>query len=420
MKTAVNVADRIKQQLPPELATFLQEAGETADHLGQRLYLVGGVVRDLLLHRTNVDLDLVAEGDAIKLAEELARLRKGRVIAHSRFNTAKVQWGKWTVDTACARAEGYEKPGALPNIQPCDIQSDLIRRDFTVNAMAVYLVPARYGELIDVYGGQADLAAKQIRILHDNTFRDDATRIWRAARYEQRLDFKIEPHTLGLIKRDVAYLETITGDRIRHELELCLEEDKPEKALLRAGELGVLARIHPPLRADDWLARRLARARGMLQPYCPPAELYLAFLVYRLTPAELAELAKSLNFSRPVVRDLEDTLALQEELPGLREPDLPPSRIYHALRRFSHSAILANLLATDMPLVRQRIELYLEKLSHVQPALTGEELKEMGLAAGPGIKKTLELLREAHLDGKVKTREEELELIRRSGDYPSP
>src|ERR1035437_202704 len=126
--TGVNLRDRIKRQLPVELVDFLHLAGEVAGHLNQQLYLVGGVVRDLLLERQNLDLDLVAEGDAIKLAEELAKLKKGKVIAHSRFNTAKIRWDKWSVDVAAARNESYDKPGALPKVQSSDIQSDLVRR----------------------------------------------------------------------------------------------------------------------------------------------------------------------------------------------------------------------------------------------------------------------------------------------------
>jgi tRNA nucleotidyltransferase (CCA-adding enzyme) len=413
MIRTLNLADHIRKQLPDELVAFLHLAGETAARMKQDLYLVGGVVRDLLLNRTNLDLDLVAEGDAIKLAEELAKLRNGRVIAHSRFNTAKIRWDKWSVDIACARSEGYEKPGALPAVQPCDIRNDLIRRDFTINAMAICLVPPDYGGLIDLYKGQEDLEKELIRVLHDNSFQDDATRIWRAVRYEQRLEFQIEPHTLELLRRDIAFLDTISGDRIRHELELCLEEERPEKALLRATELGLLSRMCSSLEAGDWLARRFARARGMLQPYSPPRELYLAFLVYRLSREALESLDSYLNFPRTTSEVLLDTLKLKDELPGLATPQVSLSRIYHSLHPYSQTAILANLLATDSVLIKQRIEQYLNQLRHVQTALTGEDLIQLGISPGRRIKEMLEVILEARMDGKVTSREQELELVKK-------
>jgi tRNA nucleotidyltransferase (CCA-adding enzyme) len=408
-----NLGKQIKEQLPAELVEFTQSAGDTAARMGQKLYVVGGVVRDLLLERKNLDLDLVSEGDAIKLAQELAKLKRGRVIAHTRFNTAKIKWDKWSVDIATTRAESYEKSGSLPAVQ-CggSIENDLVRRDFSINAMAVHLDPPRYGELIDLYRGREDLEKGHIRVLHDYSFRDDATRIWRAVRYEQRLDFKIERHTLDLLKRDVIYLDAISGDRIRHELELVLEEERPEKALLRADELGLLARMCPAMEANDWLAKLFVKARGMTQPYCPPAELYLAFLVYRLTPPALKDWMTYLKFPRIVAQTLLETLDLKKELSCLADPQMAPSRIYRCLHQYNQVAILANLMASGRPLVRRRVELYLNKLRHIQPALTGDELIDMGMAAGPRVKVALELLREARLDGKVSTREDELKLIK--------
>lgn len=412
MKKVGNLADKLDKQLPAELTSFMRLAGNTAVGMGQDLYLVGGVVRDLLLQRTNIDLDLVAEGDAIKLAEELARLKEGKVIAHSRFNTAKIKWAKWSVDIACARSEGYEKPGALPSVQPCDILSDLNRRDFTINALAVHLDPLHYGDLFDLYAGLTDLERRYIRVLHENSFKDDATRIWRAIRYEQRLDFRIESHTLESLRRDISYLDTVSGDRIRHELELCLEEERPERVLLRAGELGILARICLPLKADEWLAKRISRARGRLEPYSAPRDLYLAFLAYRLSPDALEKLVSCLKFSRTISQTLKDTLKLKDELPGLGAPEIKPSRIYRCLHQYSQVAILANLMASDSHLVSERIELYMNHLRHVQTSLTGADLKEMKIASGQQIKAILDNLREARLDGLVTTREQELEFIK--------
>jgi tRNA nucleotidyltransferase (CCA-adding enzyme) len=411
----INLKDRIQRQLPSELFEFLQMAGSNAARLGQRLFLVGGVVRDLLLNRPNLDLDLVVEGNAVQLAEDLAKLEKGRVIARSRFNTAKISWKRWTVDIAAARAESYEQPGALPSIQSsCDIHKDLIRRDFSINAMAVYLDPLHFGELIDLYEGQTDLKKGFIRILHDQSFKDDATRIWRAVRYEQRLDFKIEKHTLEQIERDLHYLETISGDRIRNELELCLEEEKPEKCLRRADGLGILTKIQPCLKFGEKSTKLFARARGTLEPFSTPKEFELALLVYSLTDVQLAGFTAYLKIPKATARILQETLLLKENLPSLDQKDLTNGAVYKMLHRFHQTAILVNLLVATSDTVKKHIELYLEKLQHLRTALSGEDLLEMGVAAGPQVKKSLELLIEARLDGLVKTREEEIEFVKKS------
>ena len=199
-------------------------AGELAQKRGQKLYLVGGVVRDLLLGRENFDLDLVVEGDAIALAQELAEARQCKLVTHQRFGTAKLTWDGGSADLATARSETYAKACALPTVNPSTIRDDLLRRDFTINAMAVALTPDLYGQLLDLYGGLSDLEGKLVRVLHGKSFIDDATRIWRAIRYEQRLSFHLESETLELVKRDAGYLKKVSGDRIRHELELILKE----------------------------------------------------------------------------------------------------------------------------------------------------------------------------------------------------
>ncbi|GAH88117.1 unnamed protein product, partial [marine sediment metagenome] len=229
MPEITNLADKIEKHLPAELADFMHVAGKAAASQGQNLYLVGGVVRDLLLEKPNLDLDLVVEGDAIELAQQLAQTKQAKVTTHPQFHTAKLQWDKWSIDLATARSETYAKPGALPTVKPSSIEHDLSRRDFTINAMAVHLSPSRYGELIDIHRGREDLEHKLIHILHEKSFIDDATRIWRGLRYEQRLDFQLEKNTLKLLKQNIPMLDTISGDRIRYELECILQEERPEK-----------------------------------------------------------------------------------------------------------------------------------------------------------------------------------------------
>ena len=412
MPKIVNLASKIEKQLPIELVEFLESAGLIAAKQGWSLYLVGGVVRDLILGRSNFDIDMVVEGDAIALGKLLAEMTGGKITTHPRFGTAKLTWDKWTIDIVTARSETYARPGALPTAKPGILAADLFRRDFTINAMAVELISGRWGQLIDLYGGQQDLKQKQIRILHKGSFTDDATRIWRAIRYEQRLDFNIEANTLRLLKRDIPQLDTISGDRIRHEMELVLKEPAPEKVLSLADKLGALAKINPDLKCNDWLTEKFQAARQLSEPQLPLVTLYLALLTYSLTGREIADLISYLHLPQALGETLRDSIILKTKLKLLSKPELRPSRIYAILNGYSVTAVTANTLATDSAVVRHNIQLFLTKLRYVKPVTTGEDLKKRGIPAGPRMKEILQRLLEARLDGKVTSGKEEEELAR--------
>ncbi|MBN1176751.1 MAG: CCA tRNA nucleotidyltransferase [Dehalococcoidales bacterium] len=408
----VNLNEEMQEQLPADLLDFIKQAGEAAQKRQQRLYLVGGVVRDLLLERRIVDLDIVVEGDTIKLAREMARRYKAKITVHTRFSTANLLWGKRGVDFTTARAETYEKPGALPTVKPGTITDDLARRDFSVNAMAIELNPPHFGELIDPHGGRRDLKRQAIRVLHDDSFIDDATRIWRAVRYEQRLGFRIIQATVRLLKRDIDYLSTVSGDRIRHELELVLEEEEPENAIKRAGKLGVLNRLHPSLKGDDWLAETFVLARERCIPDEPHPHLYLALLAYRLTATETEQLIKYLRLTKATAQLLRETSAINEKTKELSAPGLAPSSVYNLLHGYGLMALTANSLGSASPTAAEHIDLYLNVLRHINPALSGDDLIKLGVPQGPKIKVVLQTLRAARLDGRIDSKEEEVEMVR--------
>ena len=411
-----NIKEIVETRLPSELVEFLRSSGRAAAKMGHKLYLVGGVVRDLLLERSNTDLDLVIEGDAIDFAAELAKILNAKVIAHSHFRTAKIKLERWTVDIATARTESYGRPGELPTLESkTDILGDLRRRDFTINSMAVRLDEESFGQIIDIFGGRKDLADGIIRVLHEKSLQDDATRIWRAARYEQRLGFKIEHQTESLIRRDIAYLDALSSDRMRNELELCLEEDQPEKALLRASELGIFGQILPAWKISSQTVQSLKKVRSLVQPYTPPQEIYLAILLFGLSQPELDSLIKRFNFSRSVATTLQDSSVLQATFASLSLPGLSNGQIYRLLNKFKVNALMANLVILDSGAIKSRIELYLNQLRQVKTVLTGDDLLKAGFAPGPVIRETLEKLKEAKMEGRVVTLEDETELIKRIG-----
>ena len=408
----INLASRINKLLPTELVLFLRTVGEYTAKNGQNLYLVGGAVRDLLLGIAYFDLDLVTEGDAITLAQSL-RLKNANVVTHPAFGTANVKWASWSIDLSTARSEIYTTPGALPEVTPSNINRDLFRRDFSINAMAISLHPDKYGELTDPYHGFTDLKNKLIRILHENSFIDDATRIWRAIRYEQRLGFNIEPSTIRLLKRDTGMLDTISGDRVRHELELVFKEKLPEKVIHRAQELEVLVKLNPALKENGWLADKFKNARKMGIPDSSLAIVYMGLMIYHFDSNALTQFASSLRLIKTIVHILKEVIELRDNLSTLAKPEVTPSEIYFSLNEYSSLAIIISSIATDSTVIEQHIKNYISRLSHIKPRLNGDDLKRLGIIEGTDIKKLLHLLHIARLDGQVITKQGEIRLIHR-------
>ena len=217
------------------LSAIVRQVGQLAQVHGMKAYLVGGPVRDLLLRRPNVDLDLVVEGSGIRLAEAFAAQHRGaRLVRYPAFKTATVHLhGRRLVDFTTARKETYARGGAFPKVIPSDIKDDLFRRDFTINALAVAVNPDAWGKLVDPFGGLADLRSKKIRVLHEKSFIDDPTRILRAARFKTRLGFTVERKTLKLLKAAVSAkaLDTIKPQRYLKELNKILKEKRSRLAI---------------------------------------------------------------------------------------------------------------------------------------------------------------------------------------------
>lgn len=389
--------------------SLIRTTGSLAAETRFGLYLVGGVVRDILLGRDNFDLDLVVEGDAPELARSLAESISAKVLVHRRFRTAKLHYDGLSIDLSTARSETYAHPGALPTVCPGSISDDLQRRDFTINAMAINLDPDNFGELVDPFSGEEDLSHKLIRILHRKSFVDDATRMLRAIRYEQRFGFRLEESTERLLRQNLSMLGTISADRIRHELELMLKEDCPENPLLRADDLGLLQEVHSSLKGNGWLKEKYQQARPA--PTTTPT-LYFALLAYRFSHAEMEDFIARLRIPGKTASALRDMIRLKENLPSLDGSEQLPSSIYRLLQGYSHTSILACAIASDSATVQRRIHLYLNRLRYVRTSLDGEALQQMGIQPGRRLGEMLRILHDARLDGSVKTREEEVQLVR--------
>jgi tRNA nucleotidyltransferase (CCA-adding enzyme) len=432
---SLNLADRLKSALAPDVLKLLTIAGDTASSMGFSLYLVGGFVRDLLLGLPNADLDLVVEGDAIALAEHLASDHGGRTMSHSRFGTAKwiVAPGEGnlsltrslTLDFVTARTEFYEYPAALPHVEASSLRHDLYRRDFTINTMAIRLNGARYGELIDFYGGKDDLDRKLIRVLHNLSFIDDATRILRAARLAERLGFTIEERTRALIAGAWDALDRVSGDRLRHELKLIFQEETPERIIRRLDELGVLQHLHGKLAYSPWLADCYQAVRTALPTWqawgwgdggrggdkdTALMAAYMAILAYALSPDELDELMARLNVGGSLGFVLRQVWALRAHVADLAS-GLRPSQIYHLLQPYTLEAIFVIYITEASPPLREAILSYVQRLRHVRTVIDGSLLRAMGIPTGPLYGRLLQAILDARLDGLVQTRTEEEQLL---------
>ena len=381
------------------------------------MYLVGGPVRDVLLGTSVRDLDFVVEGDGPEVARRLSVELGGEVVAHDRFGTSTLLKSRSRVDVVTARREVYPHPGALPQVSPGAISDDLARRDFSINALALPLAMDR-PELLDPHGGIGDVNQGLIRVLHPESFVDDPTRIFRAVRYEQRLAFRIEDRTQTYLRDaiDQGRIACLTSDRLRHELERILQEDRPDLALSRALELGALAAIHPSL-GDSLAGARLkaiarvnsARRESQMGGIGPLT--YIAGLTYPLTRRQAEEVIHRLNMPNAWARPVRDVIALREQEEDIAAPHLLRSRLVSLVEGFSADAVLAVSLLTDSSTVAERLTEYLNELKNEAPALNGNDLLALGVPAGPRVGQILAKLREARLDGETSTEEDERRLV---------
>lgn len=257
------------EHLPRKLINLLRLLGEYGEELNMPVYVVGGFVRDLLLGIKNFDIDIVVEGDGLEYAKFVKEQLDATMVSYEKFLTASIFFKDgYRIDIATARTEYYERPADLPIVDISTIKKDLYRRDFTINAMAIKLNLGNFGILYDFFGSRNDLRNGIIRVLHKLSFIEDPTRIIRAVRFEQRFGFKIEEETLYLLQKTLeeGYLEKVTGQRIRQELEKILEEKKPLKAIKRLAELKILNHIFPKTYYTKIMEKKLERMYNFL-PY---------------------------------------------------------------------------------------------------------------------------------------------------------
>jgi tRNA nucleotidyltransferase (CCA-adding enzyme) len=421
----MNLAERCRTRLSRPLQQLLDTAARTADAYNMCVYAVGGFVRDLLLGVRNEDLDLTVEGDGVAFARHLAAAIDGMWKGPSAFGTAVViARDGHKIDVATARRETYKHPAALPNVEAGSIRDDLFRRDFSINTMAFALNGPETFVLLDWYGGTADLAEGVIRVLHNRSFRDDPTRIFRAIRLEQRFGFILHRHTLRLLHRAVEkrWIDLLSGARLWRELRLMLDGESPVACLRRLDELQILPHIDAALgltpAQHDLLIRvseaRLQLAETQADIIGPAWPVYLAAVLYGLDADVVQRVSHRLALSPRVTQELMAGITAAEgaRIRLCKEDDGRPSEAVAALRPLALNMFPLLLALCPESNVRQLVQTYLTSWRHVRPSLTGDDLKRLGVPQGPQIGRVLARVLAAKLDGEAPTRETEEALVR--------
>jgi tRNA nucleotidyltransferase (CCA-adding enzyme) len=437
----LNYADLLEKELSaPRIALIQLVAAEAAT---ERLpiYIVGGFVRDLILGRRSPDFDLVVEGEAIQLANQLSKKFGGRVISHNRFGTAKwmikgikekllKEFGLLSVegeglpdslDLISARTEFYDHPTALPTVERSSIKLDLHRRDFTINTMALRLDGRHFGELYDYWDGLADLQKKQVKVLHSLSFVDDPTRLLRAVRFEQRFLFHIEARTLELMQEARSLVKQVSGDRLRHEFNLIFKEDAPVPILERLQSLGLIQSIHPALTWKQEFTPILTAAlfNEIDQSWNLPEQLghtpirlALAYITWLIPHGGVnaLEIANRFHLNNQLLDALTRAAKIWEQSASLE--NLLPSEFSDRMRDLPVLGGYALYLLTQPGTLRDNIANYYQNWQKIVPITNGSTLKDLGLEPGPNYSEIIHRLRSAWIDGEVKTAEQEETLLK--------
>ncbi len=420
-----NIIKFMKERLSRRIVDILTTIGEKADEIGYDAYVVGGFVRDLFLYRTNEDIDIVIEGDGIAFAKEFVKTADARIHSYEKFGTAVIIFPDgFKIDVASARMEYYKSPAALPTVEMSSIKLDLFRRDFTINTLSIQLNPNRFGLLVDFFAAQKDIKEKTIRVLHNLSFVEDPTRVFRAIRFEQRFGFTIGKLTSGLIENAVKmdFFKRLSPRRVFAELRQILEEQNPTAAIIRLNEYDLLNVIHPSIILSKELIALFNSVKKVLswhdllfleEPYIKWAVYFLA-LTRHCDKNTIDEICMPIELA-PRYRNIfcKDRFEADSCLAWMeRNQPLKNSTLYQRLSVFKIELILYMMAATKQEKVKRSISNYFTRLRHIDTSIKGKDLKKMGHEPGPVYREILQAVLDAKLNGQIKTRSDELVFVK--------
>jgi len=422
-----NIKSLMRNRLPEDIYALLQKIGSLAREKGYHLYAVGGFVRDILLHRPNLDIDVVVEGDGIEFASYLVNHLGGRIRSHQKFKTAVVILPNGQrIDVATARLEYYEHPAALPTVELSSIKMDLFRRDFSINALAIELNPKNFGRLVDFFGGQQDIKDNIIRVLHSLSFVEDPTRILRAIRFEQRFNFRLGVQTERLIKNALRLnmFHKLSGNRIFQELKLLMQEEHPLTCLKRMDNYDILSSIHPLLKLTPFKETLIEKIEKVLdwydllytQPVPETWKVFFLGLSSNCNNDQVRMLARRFNLPEKQENSLihlrQEIFKAREKLYKWYKSQESLSKLYFILQHIPIEGLLYLMALTKHEKIKKNISLFLSQLKDETIEITGKDLKSMGLPPGPAYNKILTKILEAKLDGHTRDKQAQLNLAR--------
>ncbi len=425
-KRTRNISNFMQERLSQRVLDTLRSVGKVADDSGFGAYVVGGFVRDLFLYRANEDIDIVIEGDGIAFAKAYAAQFKARLHTHKAFGTAVVIFADgFKIDVATARREYYRSPAALPDVEMSSIKLDLFRRDFTINTLAIHLNTEKFGQLIDFFSAQKDIKDRAIRVLHNLSFVEDPTRVFRALRFEQRFDFNIGKLTASLIQNAVkmGFFKRLSGRRVFAEIRQILEEENPTPAIVRMQDFDLLKVIHPSIVSNKSLVELLNGVKSVLawhdllfteEPYLRWTVYFMA-LIHTCDPPTCHEICQTMELAPRHEQLLcQQRLSAHNRLNQLEQsPPKTNSELYRRLSEFRTELILYMLAVTRSKSVKKSISHYYNVLRNTQPFVNGQDLIAMGLRPGPLFSQILEGLLDAKLNGDVESRNDEVQWVQR-------
>jgi tRNA nucleotidyltransferase (CCA-adding enzyme) len=415
-----SVEQLLESSFSPKVCGLLRRIGAKAQALGMKAYIVGGAVRDILKGESNFDLDISVEGDAEVFVQNWNE-PGCRGVVHGRYKTGTITFpDKQKVDIATARREFYEYAAAIPEVSSDSLKQDLARRDFSVNAMAVSLSEGDWGTLIDFHGGRRDLKEGILRVLHNLSFVEDPSRVLRGVRLEQRLGMKFEDNTLRLVRNTIkgGLLGKLSNARVRAEVEINCKDRVPQKIAVRMQELGIWEALFPGLRFGPIAVKKLEYLRKILfltkkSGTSFKDQEWLAYIVIIFSEVSasvrLAAMDR-LNFTsqeRGILTACFASLQPIEQFFGPRKM-FKNSEVYLYLKQYEPVPLLYCMAATKRRSIRRWVALHMFSFVPLKGELTGKELLAMGCSSGPWMGEILEGIRLGRMDGKYKTRDDEL------------
>ena len=405
---------KIMERVPERIFKLLKSIEEVSKYREEKAYLVGGIVRDLVLGIDNMDVDIVIEGDGTKFAKELGkRLEVKKIIIHEKFKTAVLVFKDgFKIDIASARKEYYEYPTSLPSVEFGSISEDLYRRDFTLNAMAIEIDYENFGKLIDYFRGYRDLMEGKIRILHNLSFIEDPTRIIRAFRFVSRYNFELEDDTKRMLLNAIedGFLHKISWPRVKNELKIILNDKNPVEAIKLLFDYGIFETIHPNINYDELILKHIEEV-GKYDKVLEKLNvkkwlIYFLILFENLDKKELELVFNKFNFSQKFKdKYLYGKMIRGEILKKLKAAE-KKSEIYQILKDLNPDILITLLVYADSQELKNKINIFIMEILDNTPIIDGKYLVEKGYRPGPEFREILDEYYAIQLDNNFRTRDE--------------